>query len=130
MMEPMFGIKTGRLALLFLALLIICAIATFSVEGRLAKAVANHLGGLAVVGLLTCLTTYIAYKKGRDQRRAFILGMLLPIVLGAAAALLVFLLTGYIYCGGGVVLLASLIVMAVFACLRKRDPRLPSMATV
>jgi hypothetical protein len=129
MMESLFGMKPGRPALLFLALLIVCTIATFTLDGRLAKAVANHLGGLSIVGLLAYLTMYIAYKKGRNQRRAFILGMLLPAILGAVAAWLVYLSTGYLYCGGGVVLLAALVIIVVYACLRKRKHRHPGMAT-
>ena len=128
MMESLFGMKPGRPALLFLALLIVCAIATFTVEGRLVKAVANHLGALAIVGLLAYLTMFIAYKKGRNQRRAFVMGMLLPIILGAVAAWLVYLSTGYLYCGGGVVLLAALVIIAVYACLRKLKPQHPGMA--
>jgi len=121
MMEPILGLKPGRLALLFLILLIICAIATFTFEDRLVKAVVNHLGALAVVGLLACLTGYIAYKKRRDHRKAFQLSMLLPVILGAIAVLLVFLSTGVVYCGGGVVLLAALIIIAVYACLRRKS---------
>lgn len=120
MMNPIFGLKLGRLALLFVVLLIICAIATLVFEERLVEAVANHLGALAIVGLLACLTAYIAYKKGRDQRRAFILSMLLPVILGAIAVGLVFLSTELVYCGGGVVLLASLIIIAVYACMRRK----------
>ena len=122
MMESIFGLKPGRLALLFLALLILCVIATFTFEDRLIKAVANHLGGLAIVGLLACLTAYIACKKGRNQRRAFVLGILLPVISGAVAALLAYLLTGLVYCGGGVVLVAALIIIVVYACLRRKHP--------
>jgi hypothetical protein len=129
MMESLFGMKPGRPALISLALLIVCIIATFTSEGRVTKAVANHLGALAIVGLLAYLTMYIAYKKGRNQRRAFVLGMLLPVALGAVAAWLVYLSTGYVYCGGGVVLLAALVIILLYACLRKRKPQHPGSAT-
>ncbi len=123
MMEPRFGLKPSRLSLVFLAVLIICTIGTFTLEGRLVKAVVNHIGALAIVGLFACLTAYIAYKKGRDQSRAFAIALFLPVILGAVAVLLVFLSTGHLYCGGGVVLLAIPIIIIVYACLRKKTLR-------
>ena len=125
MMESTFGLKPSRLALVFLTLLIICTIGTFTLEGRLIKAVVNHLGGLAIVGLFACLTAYVAYKKGRDQRKALVIGLLLPIILGAVTVLLVYLSTGHVYCGGGVVLLASPIIIIIYACLRKKRHSVP-----
>jgi len=117
----MFGLKPARLSLLFLVLLVLCTIATFTFEDRLVKAAVNHLGALAIVGLLACLTGYIAYRKKRNQKKAFLLSVLLSVILGAIAVLLVYLSTGIVYCGGGVVRLAALTIVVVYLVFPRVD---------
>lgn len=110
----------GRLPLLFLGLLIVGTAGTLLSDARGVEAVANHLGGLGVVGLLACLAAYIAGKKGRDPRRAFLMGSVLPIALGFVATILVYFTTRFVYCGGGVILLSAILVIIGYSCLRKR----------
>jgi hypothetical protein len=107
--------------LLSLGMLMVGTIGSLTFENRWADAVSNHLGGLGVVGLLASLAGYIAKKKGRDYRTAFVLGSLLPITLGALAVFLVFLLADFVYCGGGVILLSAMMVIIGYSCLRKRE---------
>jgi hypothetical protein len=102
-------------------MLIVGTIGSFAIENRWADAVSNHLGGLGVVGLLSSLAAYIAKKKGRDYRTAFVLGSLLPVTLGALAVFLVILLSDFVYCGGGVILLSSMLIIIGYSCLRKRE---------
>lgn len=109
----------SRLPLVFLGMLIVGTAGRLTLDGRWVEAVANHLAGLGVVGLLACLAAYIAKKKRRDPRTAFLWGSLLPIVLGIIAVIVVHFTTGYVYCGGGVILAASLLVIVVYACVRK-----------
>jgi hypothetical protein len=78
-------------------MLIVGTIGSFAIENRWADAVSNHLGGLGVVGLL------------------------LPVTLGALAVFLVILLSDFVYCGGGVILLSSMLIIIGYSCLRKRE---------
>lgn len=105
-----------RLPLVFLGMLIVGTIVTFVFDVRWVEAVANHLGARGIVGLLACLAAYIARKKGRDPRKAFALGSLLPIALGVITVILVYFGTNVVYCGGGVVLASALLVIIGYAC--------------
>ncbi len=82
--------------------------------------VGNHMAGLGVVGLLASQAGHIARKKGRAFTSAFLVGVLLPLSLGAAAALLVTIMIGFVYCGGGVVLATAVIVPIAYCCLRQQ----------
>ena len=113
----------SRLPLAFLGMLIVGIAGALFFDARWVEGVANHLGGLGVVGLLACLATYVAKKKGRDPGTAFLLGSLLPIILGIIAALLVYFTTGFVYCGGGVILLSAITVIISYSCLRRREIR-------
>lgn len=108
----------SRLPLVFGGLLLVGVVGVLAYDTRWVEAVANHLWGLGTLGLLGCLAARIAKKKGRDYRRAFLLGSLLPIVLGTLAALGVYLATRFVYCGGGVALLSAVVVILGYACLR------------
>ncbi len=110
----------GRLAAAFLGLLLVGAAGSFVFDARWVEAVTNHMAGLGIVGLLACLASYIAGKKGRDPGRAFWLGFLLPIALGFVAVVLVYMTTRFVYCGGGVILLSALLVIIGYSCLRKK----------
>jgi hypothetical protein len=106
--------------LLFLGMLVMSIIGSYAVEVHWGEIVVNHLGGLGVVGLLACLAAYIAKKKGRDHRRAFWLGILPPVVLGAVTVILVYFLADTVYCGGGVILAAAIAIIIGYACLKKK----------
>jgi hypothetical protein len=110
-----------KIPLLFLGMLILGTIGSFAVDDHWVEVVANHLGGLGVVGLLACLAAYIARKRGRNHRRAFVLGILPPIALGVIAVILVMTLTEHVYCGGGVILAAALAVVIGYTCLKKKQ---------
>lgn len=116
----MRGFSGSRLPLVFFGMLVVGTAVTLASDVRWVEAVANHVGGLGVVGLLACLAAYIAKKKGRDARAAFLLAGLLPIALGIVAVVLVYVTTGFVYCGGGVILLSAMIVIVGYCCLWKR----------
>jgi hypothetical protein len=96
-------------------------ISHFVFEGRWPEVIINHFGGLAVVGLLACLASFIAKKKGRDYRRAFVLSSVLPVVLGIGVVVLAYFLADVVYCGGGVILAAASITVATYSCLRRKE---------
>jgi lipopolysaccharide export LptBFGC system permease protein LptF len=110
----------SRLPAIFLGLVVVGAAGSFIFDDRRVEAVANHLAGLGIVGLLACLAAYVARKKGRDPGTAFLLGSLLPIALGLVAVVIVYLTTRFVYCGGGVILLSSLLVIIGYSCMRKK----------
>jgi len=99
---------------------IVGTVVTLVSDVRWVEAIANHVGGLGVVGLLACLTAYIAGKKGRDPLKAFLWSSLLPIALGVVAVVVVSMRTGFVYCGGGVILLAAVLFIVGYSCLAKR----------
>lgn len=101
-------------------MLIIGTIGSLAVDDHWVEIIANHLGGLGVVGLLASLAAYIAKKKGRNPRRAYLVGILPPYVLGALAVILVMISTDQVYCGGGVILAAAIAVILGYACLKKK----------
>ncbi len=112
----------SRIPLLFLGMLIISIIVRYFASGiHWAEVVFNHLFGLSIVGLFACLAGFIAKKKGRNYRKAFLLGFFVPIILGVTAFFLALFLTDMIYCGGGVILLASLLIVIFYSFTRKRD---------
>jgi peptidoglycan/LPS O-acetylase OafA/YrhL len=120
--EPSVRIQLERrLPLIFLGMLTMSIISHFVFEGRWAEIIINHFGGLAVVGLLACVASFIAKKRDRDYRKAFVLSSVLPVVLGVGAVVLVYSRTGVVYCGGGVVLAAALITVAAYSCLRMKQ---------
>lgn len=113
------GLGRG-LPLALLGMAIVGTVVTLVSDVRWVEAIANHLGGLGIVGLLACLAAYIAGKKGRDPLKAFLWSSLLPIALGVVAVVLVYVGTGFVYCGGGVILLSAVLFIAGYACLPKR----------
>jgi hypothetical protein len=82
-----------------------------------------HIGGLGAVGLLACTSAAIARKKGYSYWRAWLLAMLLPVFSGLIAAY--FVPPGVkenrpAACGGSVSLALGLIIIAVWAFMRRR----------
>ncbi len=108
--------------LLFLGMFIISIVGNFVFDGRWMTIIMNHLFGLGIVGLFACLTGLIARKKGKDHRKAFFTGTLLPIFLGIAVFILVYISADMIYCGGGIVLLASILIVITYSLTKKEMP--------
>ncbi|MFC1572306.1 hypothetical protein ACFL6M_01785 [Candidatus Eisenbacteria bacterium] len=111
----------SRIPLLFLALLIVSTIGCFVFRDHWAEVIVFHAGGLAIVGLLASLAGFIAKKKGRDYGRAVLWSIAIPVTLGVCAVALVYVVMDFVYCGGGVILAAALIMIAVQSCLRRRN---------
>ncbi len=109
-----------RLAFLFLAFLVISVIAYFLLRGHWTFIITNHLGGLGIIGLFACLTGYIAIRKGLNYTTAFRLSFFLPIILGLITAFIFSLGKDFIYCGGGISLLVSLIIPIIYLFINKR----------
>lgn len=109
-----------RIPLVLLAMLILSTIGHYVFQDRLAQFIVHHVGGLAVVGLLASLASFIAKKKGRDYRRAFALSVALPYTLGAIAVIVVYFSAHIVYCGGGIILAAALAMIITYSCLRKK----------
>jgi FtsH-binding integral membrane protein len=107
--------------LIFLGMLVASVIGYFVTEGApLWRFISNHMGGLAIVGLLACLAAFIAKKKRRNYKRAFALTVVVPVILGGVSVVLAYAMAGFVYCGGGVILAAALVMITVFSCLRKK----------
>ncbi len=82
--------------------------------------VASHLGALGVMGLFGSVAGLIARRKRRSFVTAFLLGSLLPIVLGLASVLALLLgEDGHLYCGGSVCLAIALLVMIAYLIVGK-----------
>jgi hypothetical protein len=81
-----------------------------------------HIGAMGVMGLFGCLVGYLANKKQRDYWTAFLLGSILPIVLGLLAVLYFYIKQdGVLYCGGSVSLLVALLVVLSYLIVRKKQ---------
>ena len=109
-----------RLAFIFLGLLAISIIAYFLLRNHWAIIITNHVGGLGIIGLFACLTAYIAKRKAYNYTKAFKLSFFLPIILGLITAIIFSLGKDFIYCGGGVSLLVSLIIPIVYLLINKK----------
>ena len=107
--------------LVSLGLLIIGCIGYFSSpRGLLIFYVFAHLGALGLLGLFGSAAGVLARKKLRGYWTAFLLGSLLPIILGIVAVLAFWLgEEGHLYCGGSVSLAVATLV-AVFYLLAKK----------
>jgi hypothetical protein len=80
-----------------------------------------HIGALGVMGLFGCLVGYLANKKQRGYWTAFLLGSLLPIILGLIAVIVFYVKQdGVLYCGGSVSLLVALLVVLSYLVVKKK----------
>jgi hypothetical protein len=107
----------GGILLLFLGLLIIGVIGYFALRDLGIDSISSHVGGVGIIGLLGGLTGIIAKKKGYDYWKAFLLGFVLPIVLGVIAVLLVQPMS----CGGSVSLGVALLIVIISSFAKRRD---------
>lgn len=83
-----------------------------------------HLGALGVMGLFGSLAGTLADRKSRSFWTAFVLGAVFPIVAGIVAVL-VFLwgVSGQLYCGGSVSLVAAVLVTLFYLLVSKKTLR-------
>lgn len=114
-------LREVTIILLSMGLLIFGTFISLISHHRVGDFIGNHMGGLGVVGLFASLAAHLAMKKGRTYKITFLVASLLPIFLGALVVLAVFILKGFIYCGGGVALASAIIILIVSACLGKRS---------
>ena len=110
----------SRIPLLFLGMLIISVAVYFVFSVRWINIITNHLGGLGITGLFACLSGFIAKKKGYNYRRLFLVALIIPIFLGVVALVAVYFSSGFLYCGGGVILAASLVILIIYSFLKKK----------
>ncbi|MEW6411908.1 MAG: hypothetical protein AB1483_05475 [Candidatus Zixiibacteriota bacterium] len=112
-----------RILLICVMLFAVGAVGWVGFRGQMAGYIFAHVGAVGVVGLLGVAMGFIAKKKGRDFITAFLLGWLVPIVLGVAAVFAVCLVGGPgtpIYCGGSVSLAVSVLMIVVYSLLRRK----------
>ena len=107
----------SRILLLFLGLLIIGVIGYFALSSAGTDSIFSHVGGLGIIGLLGGVTGIIAKKRGYDYLKAFLLGFVLPIVLGIIAVLLVEPMS----CGGSISLGAALLIVIISSLTKRRN---------
>ena len=116
--EPGNGItRESRIHLLFLGLLIIGVIGYLAFRNLWTGSIFAHVGGLGIIGLIGGFVGIIAKKKGYDYWRAFILGFILPIILGVIAVLLVEPMS----CGGSPSIAAALLIVIIYSFIKRRD---------
>ena len=107
----------SRILLLFLGLLIIGVIGYFTLHNIGIHTVFAHIGGLGIIGLLGGLTGIIAMKKGYGYWKAFLLGLILPVLVGVIAVLL----TQTFSCGGSPSLGVALLIVIIYSLIKRRS---------
>ncbi|MFC2135488.1 hypothetical protein ACFLTH_12820 [Bacteroidota bacterium] len=100
--------------------LIISVIAHFILDYNWLKIITNHIGGLGITVLFACLSGFLAGRKGYDFRKTFYIALFAPISLGIIVVIIFSIKSGFTYCGGGVVLLASAIFAMVSLFLKRK----------
>ena len=109
------------LPLLSLILIIICVIVYFVFNNHWVQISAYHLGALGITGLFAYLAAYIATRKGYNFQNVLLFTFFLPIVLGILAVIIVSFFTDFLYCGGGVVLAGSIVLVLIYSFLKKKS---------
>jgi hypothetical protein len=110
-----------RLPLLFLGLLIISVIGYLTIRNLWVGFMFAHLGGFSIMGLFACLAGIIARKKNYSYRKAFLLGLFLPIILGLVGVLVIFPPNPELACGGSASLGTALLVVVFYSALKKKE---------
>jgi len=109
-----------RLPFIFLGFLAISIIGYFLLSNHWTIIITNHLGGLGIIGLLAYLTGFIAKRKGYNYKKVLRLSFFLPIILGFIAVIIISMRVNFFYCGGGVSLLTSLLIIMAYLLVKKR----------
>jgi peptidoglycan/LPS O-acetylase OafA/YrhL len=118
-----------RVFLISLVLVIIGTVGFFTLRGHWAFYPLAHAGALGVLGLLGALAGLIAEKKGYDFRKAFLVGLLVPVALGVIAVFAVKIIGGEgtpFYCGGSVCLAAAIILIIIYSLVKARPHKIPN----
>ena len=108
------------LPLLSMILILIGVIAYFVFNNNWVQISAYHLGALGITGLFAYITAYIAARKGYNFQKVFLFTFFLPIILGIITVIIVSFFTDFIYCGGGVVLAVSIVLVLIYSFLKKK----------
>lgn len=85
-------------------------------RGSLAFYLLAHLGALGLLGLVGVVTGLLARAKKRNILLGFVLGCVLPVVLGALSVLCL-----DFTCGGTVALAAGILAVASYAVVGRRS---------
>ncbi len=120
------GFTEIRILVVLLCLFVVGVAGWIVLRGQMVGYIFAHVGAFGVVGLLGVAAGYIAKKKGRDFIKAFMLGLLVPIVLGVAAVFAVCLFQGPgtpIYCGGSVSLAVSVLMIIGYLLMKRKTAR-------
>lgn len=110
-----------RLPFVFLGFLAISILVHFLLNNHWTIIITNHLGGLGIIGLLACLTRFIAKRKAYNYTKVFRLSFFLPIIFGLIAAIIISIKINFFYCGGGISLLTSLLIVLAYLIIRKKS---------
>lgn len=108
-----------RLLLISVVLIILGIVGYFIFRNFWISYIFTHLGGLGIMVLFGCWAGYVAKQKGYGFWTAYLLGFLLPIILGTLTTLLVHL-TGGGGCGGIVSIAVALIVIIGYYLFRRK----------
>jgi len=113
-------IPGNKLFFLFLGFVIVSFLGHFIFNNHWMKISVYHLGGLGITGLFACLTAFIANRKAYNYKKVLVFSFFLPIALGLLAVIIISLKVNFFYCGGGVVLAVSIILVILYSLIRKR----------
>lgn len=114
------NLREIKLLLLFLLLLIIGIVGYFISDSHWLNYTFAHGGGLGIVGILGCCAGIVAMKKGYNFWKTFLLGFVLPIILGFIAAFI----TQPIACGGTVSLVVAVLILIIYSLVQPRIVKL------
>jgi hypothetical protein len=109
--------------LLFLGLLSISFIGYFALREHWIGFIFAHIAALSIMGFYGCSAGVIAKMKGYSYWRAFQIGFISPIILGAISAFA--LPTGPrglpVTCGGWASLVTGLIIIVTYSLFKRRN---------
>ena len=115
-----FSSRKKILLVIFLGCVLISVLGHFVINNHSIIIITNHLGGIGIIGLLAYLTALIATWKGYNSKKVFLISFFLPVLLGLIAVVIISLITNYIYCGGGVSLATSFILVIIYSIIKKK----------